>query len=88
MALENKKLQLPKSYAQFLERPDGFVDADKATVSDWKTAVRLAKEDLRQSPAGAKQLIRLAEFLRIPEDVALLPRLRALANKERHYATP
>jgi hypothetical protein len=70
----------PKRWASFVEaEPNSFKSAGDATVADWRTATRLAKQTGEREPVGARKLLHAAKLLGIPEDVPLVPRLKALA---------
>jgi hypothetical protein len=75
------QVKIPGRIAEFVESsPNGFKHIDDATAADWRTAVRLAKQNRELAPIGARGLLRAAKLCGIPDDVPLLPRLRMLAS--------
>jgi hypothetical protein len=77
---KTQRLELPQRYETRVEaEPGRFKNAEDATVADWRIARRLAEQNALPAPVGSNQLLRLARAFAIPDDVPLLPRLRALA---------
>jgi hypothetical protein len=75
----NNMIKVPRVLPGFIEvEADRYKPSEKATVAEW----RAAKAFLRS--AGDRRIIfkmvRIAEQLNIPDDVVLLPRLKALAE--------
>jgi hypothetical protein len=83
MKVTPKRFKIPQRYARFIEiEPDVLKDAVDATVAEWRTARRLAERGMRPSPVGANELLRLARILGFPDDLPLLPGLKAIADDD------
>jgi len=52
---------------------------EQATVADWKTDLRLAKQRGELPRPGVRRMVRLAKYLNLSDETPLLPRLKALA---------
>jgi hypothetical protein len=69
------KLVIPPRLPAYIEIEGGaFISAELATVAQWQA------ENARAGDRSVKQLVSNARELGIPDDVALLPRLRTLAK--------
>jgi hypothetical protein len=77
----NVQIDLSKCPAFIELGPEGFRDAEAATVAEWKTALRHKGEPpLPKSYRSAvSRMVRVAKLLDLPDDCQLLPRVRALA---------
>jgi hypothetical protein len=66
------RYEIPSRLPELVECGDAFVPADEANVAEWRRH--------RNPDRSIKQILKLAEKLRLPDDEPLLPRLRALAK--------
>jgi hypothetical protein len=64
--------EIPRQLPEFVECGDAFVPSDEATVGEW---LRHKNPD-----KSVTQILKLARELGLPDNIPLLPRLRALAK--------
>jgi hypothetical protein len=66
------RYEIPKQLPEFVECGDAFVPSNEATVEEWQRH--------KNPDSSVNQILKLAEKLALPDNVPLLPRLRALAK--------
>ena len=67
------RYEIPKELPQFVEcGEDAPVPSDEATVEEWQRH--------KNPDNSVVQILKLAEKIGLPDDIPLLPRLRALAR--------
>jgi hypothetical protein len=67
--------KIPATFPAWLDLGDDrFVSSADATAGQWRAYKKHAKD------RSVSQMVRLANAFRIPDDVSLLPRLRALCS--------
>jgi hypothetical protein len=76
--------QLPRSLPALIEVVVNgecvFKCSEKATVADWKTELRLAKQRGELPRSAVHRMVRLAKLLKLSDETPLLPRIIALAD--------
>jgi hypothetical protein len=86
MKIEHK---LPRTLPTFIEvEPDSYASSAEATVAQWRAQKKLLRPvgdfDALPRTMGVRRtihrMVRLADTFGIPDDVPLLPRLKALAG--------
>ena len=83
-----KQFRIPQRLPPlWLQSPDAFVLPENATVAQWREAKRGLPKAFEMggcSEAGARairRMVKIADAFALPDNVVLLPRLRALAAK-------
>ena len=66
------RYEIPNQLPEFVECGDVFVPSDEATVEEWQRH--------KNPDNSVVQILKLAGKLALPDNVPLLPRLRALAR--------
>jgi hypothetical protein len=66
------RYEIPKQLPDFVECGDAFVRSDEATVGEWQRH--------KNPDKSVYQILKLAKKLGLPDNIPLLPRLRALAK--------
>ena len=75
------RYKIPRQVPTFLEISDGrVVPSKRATVHQWRQALKLIHQQIGFELRVITQMIKLANVLGIPDDVELLPRLEALTS--------
>ena len=80
-----KTYRIPRKLPGFIEADNegnAFIDSEQATVAQWRAAGRYIAQQNEYAPwrlRAVRQMVRIASAFEIPEDVSLLPRLRAIA---------
>ena len=66
------RYEIPNQLPEFVECGDAFVPSDEATVEEWQR---------HKNPNNSvDQILKLAKKIGLPDNIPLLPRLRALAK--------
>jgi hypothetical protein len=84
----NVVIKIPRSLpALWDEKADGYRLPGDATVGQWRLAKRSARKGEligavtpRTYASAVNRMVKIADLLGLPDDVVLLPRLRALAD--------
>jgi hypothetical protein len=66
------RYEIPKQLPEFVECGDVFVPSDEATVEQWQRH--------KNPDNSVDQILKLAKKIGLPDNIPLLPRLRALAK--------
>ena len=66
------RYEIPNQLPEFVECGDAFVPSDEATVEEWQRH--------KDPDNSVNQILKLAKKLGLPDNIPLLPRLRALAE--------
>ena len=66
------RYEIPKGLPEFVECGDAFVPSDEATLEEWRRH--------KDPDNSVNQILKLAKKVGLPDNVPLLPRLRALAK--------
>jgi hypothetical protein len=66
------RYEIPKQLPEFVECGNAFVPSNEATVEEWQRH--------KNPDNSVDQILKLAAKLALPDNVPLLPRLRALAK--------
>jgi hypothetical protein len=66
------RYEIPKQLPEFVECGGAFVPSDEATVGEWQRH--------KNPDKSVNQILKLAKKLGLPDNIPLLPRLRALAK--------
>jgi hypothetical protein len=66
------RYEIPKQLPEFVKCGDALVPSDKATVEEWQRH--------KDPDNSVNQILKLAKKLGLPDNIPLLPRLRALAE--------
>jgi len=66
------RYEIPKQLPEFVECGDVFVPSNEATLEEWQRH--------KNPDTSVNQILKLAEKLALPDNIPLLPRLRALAR--------
>jgi hypothetical protein len=66
------RYEIPKELPEFVECGDAFVPSNEATLEEWQRH--------KNPDNSVNQLLKLAKKIGLPNNVPLLPRLRALAK--------
>ena len=66
------RYEIPKQLPELVECGDAFVPSDEATVEEWQRH--------KNPDESVNQILKLAKKLGLPDNISLLPRLRALAE--------
>jgi hypothetical protein len=66
------RYEIPNRLPEFVECGDAFVPSNEATLEEWQR---------HKNPDDAvNQILKLAKKVGLPDNIPLVPRLRALAN--------
>ena len=66
------RYEIPEQLPEFVECADAFIPSNEATVEEWQRH--------KNPDKSVHQILKLAGKLALPDNVPLLPRLRALAR--------
>jgi hypothetical protein len=66
------RYEIPKQLPELVECGGAFVPSDEATVEEWQRH--------KNPDESVNQILKLAKKLGLPDNIPLLPRLRALAE--------
>ena len=66
------RYEIPKQLPEFVECGDASVPSDEATLEEWQRH--------KEPDTSVNQILQLAKKLGLPDNIPLLPRLRALAE--------
>jgi hypothetical protein len=66
------RYEIPKELPEFVECGDAFIPSNEATLEEWQRH--------KNPDNSVNQILKLAEKLTLPDNIPLLPRLRALAR--------
>jgi hypothetical protein len=66
------RYEIPKQLPEFVECGDAFIPLNEATVGEWQRH--------KNPDNSVDQILKLAEKIGLPDNIPLLPRLRALAK--------
>jgi hypothetical protein len=66
------RYEIPEQLPEFVECGDAFIPSNEATLEEWQRH--------KNPDNSVNQILKLAEKLTLPDNVPLLPRLRALAR--------
>ena len=66
------RYEIPKQIPEFVDCGDVFVPSNEATLEEWQRH--------KNPDKSVNQILKLAEKLALPDNIPLLPRLRALAR--------
>lgn len=85
--MDTVKLRIPRALpCLWDDHADGYLSPEFATAGQWRAAKRSSrKAELKGAVTpgtyarAVRQVVKVADALRIPDDVVLLPRLQSLA---------
>ena len=66
------RYEIPNQLPEFVECGDAFIPSDEATLEEWQRH--------KNPDKSVNQILKLAGKLALPDNIPLLPRLRALAR--------
>jgi hypothetical protein len=66
------RYEIPKQLPEFVECGNAFVPSNEATLEEWQRH--------KNPDNSVNQILKLAAKLALPDNIPLLPRLRALAK--------
>jgi hypothetical protein len=69
------RYEIPKQLPEFVECGDVFVPSDQATVEQW--------QHHKNPDNSVDQILKLAKKIGLPDNIRLLPRLRAFAFNQK-----